>query len=434
VKLLVISYFYPPQKGIGGKRVFRLVSRLGALGVEPIVLTTPWPPQADCDMAQATDAPDVIVDRGYVPEWVWRMYHGKTGSEYQPGPLSWFLMKVNQLVGPPIDRKSWFIPMASRRALQLAKEHGVDAVLSSSAPYSSHLVAMRIAEKLQIPFYADLRDPWSFNFVFNHRPRHLRNRDKQVEQRVFAAARGLFFAAKATENKYGKLYPGYKDKFHTIYSGFDRDPSDSAIAEWPKQPRPRVTIAHFGRFYGVRRMDRILSSLDAVVKTQKLSAADIHLLILGDVANADVEQMRAMGLVSYVTISAMMPYEEGLAILRGADVLFLCDYDMEPYFVPGKLFDYLRVRRPILALSANEELRAIVHDTHMGIALHPDDVDGQVRAWTEIIAKGPKEALSFQPNDVALDRLSADDAARQLADVLMRNGCGSIIPAMVTHT
>lgn len=418
VKLLVLSYFYPPQKGIGGKRVYRFVSRLPALGVSPIVLTTPWPPPADCDLAQSVDAKGVVVDRHYVPEWFWRLYHGAEGSEYHPGPLARVLLQMGRMVGPPIDGKSWLAPFAARRARQLAREHQVDAIFSTSAPYSSHLVAMRIAETLKIPFYADLRDPWSFNFLFNKRATRLRARDRRAEEEVFSAARKVFFAAKATENKYAEMYPAHRDKLMTIYSGFDADPLDAPVTAWPSPVRPRVAIAHFGRFYGVRRLDRVLSSFRAAVEAQKLTPADVQILILGDVAKADVDKLQEMGLTSFIAISKMMPYEEGLGILRGADALFLCDYDLEPYFVPGKLFDYLRVRKPIFALSANEELRALVHETKTGRALHPDDVPGQIQVWRDLVTQNPDEALSFAPDHVALTRLSADDAARQLAKAL----------------
>ncbi|HRI72518.1 MAG TPA: glycosyltransferase, partial [Polyangium sp.] len=359
MKLLVLSYFYPPQKGIGGKRVHRFVSRLPALGIDPIVLTTPLPPKADCDLAQATDADGVVVDRQYVPEWFWRLYHGSQGSEYHPGPLARVFSQMGRIVGPPIDGKSWLAPFALRRALFLAEEHRVGAVFSTSAPYSSHLVAMQVAKRLSLPFYADLRDPWSFNFLFNKRSPRLRARDRAAEEQVFSAARKVFFAAKATENKYAELYPAHRDKLQTIYSGFDKDPPHAPRAPWPAPSRPRVAIAHFGRFYGVRRLDRVLSSFRTAVETQKLTPKDIQILILGDVAQADVAKLQEMGLSAFVVVSNMMPYEEGLGVLRGAEALFLCDYDLEPYFVPGKLFDYLRVRKPIFALSANDELRAL---------------------------------------------------------------------------
>src|SRR5262245_44555490 len=106
--LLVIAYFYPPHKGIGGKRIFRLIRGLPSRGWRPSVLTTPEPPAVDRDLAQPAEAPGVSIDRGYVPGWIWRAYHGEAGGEYRPGPLHRALSLVTKTLGVPVDDKLWF--------------------------------------------------------------------------------------------------------------------------------------------------------------------------------------------------------------------------------------------------------------------------------------------------------------------------------------
>lgn len=401
--LLVISYFYPPQKGIGGKRIFRLLSRLPALGWAPTVLTTPWPPALDRDMSQPIFAEGITLERGYVPPWFWRRYHGEQGGEYQPGPLAKGLASLSRLFGYPIDGKLWLAPFAYCRAIELGREKPFDAVLSTSSPYSSHLVALSVAKRLGVPFFADLRDPWTFNFLWRDRPPLQKKLDHAAERLVFSSATKVFLAAEATRVRYQELYPQFSEKMLTIYSGFEEDPEGAPVLPWPEE-RPKVAVAHFGRFYGVRRMDKTLSSLAAASQSLGLGPKDLQLLVLGDVQPKDQEQIDALGLSSLLKVSPMMPYEEGLSLLRGADVLFLCDYDVEPYFVPGKLFDYLRVNRPIFALSANEELRQIIHQTRTGKALHPDDAEGQRRVWEEIVREGPRVALGFAPQSRSAQR------------------------------
>lgn len=418
MKLLIISYYYPPQKGIGGKRLFRFASRLPALGIDPVVLTSPWPPPGECDAGQPYEAPGVIVDRGYVPEWVWRHYHRTDGTKSGPGPLAWLISRIDRLKGPPIDAMAWFVPFAIRRARELAKQHRFDAILSTSAPYSSHIVAMRLAEQLRIPFYVDLRDPWTFNFITKNRSERWRERDRRAEASIFDAAYKVILCSKATETKYAELYPAHRRKLLTIYSGFDTDDETPRVADWPVQPRPRVAIAHFGRFYGARRLEATLSSLRSAIQKKNLTPADLQLLILGEVAKADLTQLQTMGLESFIRIAPMMPYEQGLAVLRGADALFLCDYGLEPYFIPGKTFDYFRIRRPIFALSANAELCSLLQSTRTGRAIHPDDEAAQTEMWLDLTTRTPAQVLEFEPNAAALAQLSADDSARRLAHTL----------------
>jgi hypothetical protein len=177
-----------------------------------------------------------------------------------------------------------------------------------------------------------------------------------------------------------------------------------------------LAVAHFGRFYGVRRTTHMLSSIAALIQESALTPRDFQLLTLGEMQSADQEQLRRSGLLEYFPVSPMMPYEKGLSVLRGADVLFLCDYDTEPYFVPGKLFDYLRVGKPIFALSANPEVKEMIETTQTGRCLHPEDTEGQTKLWKQIHQEGAIQALRFDPKNV--DSLSADTSAKQLASAL----------------
>ena len=53
--VLVVAYFFPPHRGIGGKRIARLVRRLPRLGWRPLVLTAPMPAFDDLDLSLSFD-------------------------------------------------------------------------------------------------------------------------------------------------------------------------------------------------------------------------------------------------------------------------------------------------------------------------------------------------------------------------------------------
>jgi glycosyltransferase involved in cell wall biosynthesis len=415
MKLLLLSYFYPPHQGIGGKRVFRWARHLSALGVSPVVLTTPWPPAKDRDLDQPFTAPGVEVAREYVSAWFWRLYHGKHGGEYAPGRVAKALNTIGRLLGTPIDSKLWFAPRAARQGLSLVRRRGIGAVLSSSSPYSSHVAATWISILADIPLVVDLRDPWTFNFLWRNRPRLMRALDGWTERWVLSRAARVIFAARGTQSEYERRYPWLRGKSLTLYSGFEPDEPGAPVAAWPGE-RPRVGLVHFGRFYGVRSLRDTLRALSEAKRESSWGLRDLSLLILGDVSARDKEEAGELGVAEHLQSSPMMPYEAGLGVLRGADALFLCDYDRESFFVPGKLFDYVRVGRPILAVSANPEVREIIAGHGLGLTFHPDDTAGLAACLSRISTHGAEEALQFSPRGV--DALRAESSARRLAEEL----------------
>lgn len=424
--VLIIAYFYPPHKGIGGKRIFRWARLLPRFGLRPVVLTTPLPPQGDLDPGQPWEAPGVEVVRGYVPDFVWRAYHGAEGSEYHPGPLARVLSSAGRLFGTPIDDKLWSVPFALRRARALLRERSFSAILTTSSPYSTHLVGLLLSQEAKIPLVADFRDPWSFNFLSAGRAPLLRALEQRVERRVMQQAARVLFAARATQRRYEELYPELSGRALTLYSGFDPEPLPQEAGRWPLSRRPKVTLVHFGRFYGVRRLGVVLDALAKLKRAYPLGPDDLGLLILGEVNREDQERARALGVDDLLHILPMLPYEEGLSLLKGADILLLCDYAKEPYFVPGKLFDYLRVKRPVLALSANEELHALVQGRGMGRALWPEEAEALSGLLERSLREGAETALSFAPKDLAF--LSAESSARTLAEIF-REICPEVPPS-----
>jgi glycosyltransferase involved in cell wall biosynthesis len=416
-KVLFISYFYPPQRGIGGKRIFRWARQLAAQ-FETTVLTTPPPPANECDMGQETTSEGVRVLRSYCPEWLWRLYYRtnegvkeQVSSASEVGRRSW-LAKVEEVVHRyyPLDPKIWFAPFALFEALRIAREDGVDAAVVTAAPVSSFLVGLGLDLVGGVPWIADFRDPWSFNFEQKKKASAMQWIESLIESRVMHSASHVIFASDNTRKKYCLIYPALSEKFTTLYSGasLSAEPSTSAGVSASATSR---TWVHFGTFYGPRKLGVFIDALAEVIAEENLSADGLRLLLMGNAAESDLERARALGIESFIEVRGMVPYEEGLKVLEGADVLLYCDPGREPFFVAGKFFDYLRARRPIFALSASDEINGLIERHRLGVVCDPDQLDAMKRA-----IKGWLQTPSYEP--VAIEELSAAHSAKQLGDLL----------------
>jgi glycosyltransferase involved in cell wall biosynthesis len=415
-KILFVSYFYPPQRGIGGKRIFRWAKHLTTPQRSSLVLTTPTPPTNECDPGQATESEGVTVIRDYCPAWLWRLYYrtnegvrAQVDPSSEPSKKARLLAALEEVVTRyyPLDPKIWFAPFAAMAALRLARREPISAAVVTAAPVSSLLVGLALGAA-GVPWVADLRDPWSFNFEQQKKAPLIQWLESLVEAQVLSSAARVVFASDNTRKRYALLYPWLCHKFHTLYSGFEGAASHAAYA-----PSATKVLVHFGTFYGPRRLGVFIDALAAVICEQRLRPESLRLVLLGGAADADLERASALGIRELIEVRPALPYEEGLRFLQSADALLYCDPGREPYFVAGKFFDYLRASRPILALSASSEIAGLIEGHKVGLTCDPDDLAAMKAALTSLL-EDPMH--HFDPE--RLEELSAEHSAKRLATLL----------------
>ena len=67
-------------------------------------------------------------------------------------------IRGNLLVPDP--RVFWVKP-ASKKAIELIREEGIETIITTGPPHSMHLIGRRVKRKTNIKWLADFRDPWS---------------------------------------------------------------------------------------------------------------------------------------------------------------------------------------------------------------------------------------------------------------------------------
>ena len=59
------------------------------------------------------------------------------------------------------DPQVGWMPFALQAGRSAVRERAFDAIVSSSSPITSHLVARRVSRRAGVPWVAEFRDPWS---------------------------------------------------------------------------------------------------------------------------------------------------------------------------------------------------------------------------------------------------------------------------------
>ena len=82
----------------------------------------------------------------------------------------------------PDPEVAW-LPDALRAGVRVVRERGIDVVLSTSPPNSTHVIAAAIARRAGVPFVADFRDSWLANPHRRYERRSVRAK-RAVEGRI----------------------------------------------------------------------------------------------------------------------------------------------------------------------------------------------------------------------------------------------------------
>ena len=319
------------------------------------------------------------------------------------------------------DRFVGWLPWAVAAGVRIAQSDPFDLIYSTSPPATAHLVAWRLARRLRKPWVADFRDPWFEDPPEPGAPagRLFRGIDRRLEAGVVAAARHVVASTESLRDLLAARN-GHLDgaKFGFIPNGYDeadfahvaRDESAAGIESTSAAARECLNIVHAGSINpDFRDPIPMLRALRGAAAQGLLELDRIRLRFLGGGPHAQSAELRRAideyGLADVVRMSPRVPYAQALAELARADVLLLLQASEDTRaLVPAKLYEYLRMRKPVLALTLPGESSALLARTGGGVVVDPADGAALVQAvgrlygsWSE----GTIERLHADPDRLA---------------------------------
>jgi glycosyltransferase involved in cell wall biosynthesis len=430
-RVLFIAYHYPPVGGGGVQRSAKFVRYLREFGYEPVVLTGPGP-----------------------TEWRWTP-EDKTLAEEIPADI-----EVHRVAGPEPPQSGGWRRRAERvldlqtpfarwwtngvRALAAELAPSCDVVFGELVPYVTAEAAVDVARSSGKPLVLDLQDPWALDEIWVYPTALQRLRDVRRMRRSLAAADATIMNTPEAAHRVLARFPELQDKLvASIPNGFDREDFQGAPAE---RRDDAFRIAHTGYLYTeiglahrrTARLRRILGGMptpgvDLLTRSHYFLLQAMQLLIERDPALADVLELHLAGVLSetdrrvaegcsFVHFHGYMPHAESIALLRGADLLFLPMQDLpagkRAGLVPGKAYEYLAAERPILAAVPAGDARDILEESGAALICDPADVEGMAAAINqELNRKRAGEPVS-RPRSEVLARFERRRLTGELADVL----------------
>ena len=324
--LLIVAHAFPPSAAAGSARAWRLYKYLPEFGYDTYVVTASRP---DKPLPRVTSVP--VPDRS-LGEQVLRKFFFPSDEDMR-----------------------WTLP-ALRAAERLVAETPMDAVLSTVPYIQDHLIGYRLKKYAGLPWIADYRDPIVGN-PFRRTTGIPGMVDRFLDARFFATADLMVSVTDYVRQEWIQRCPEVAAKSAVIWNGYD---PEEPIAPKPIPPRPYRVIAHFGSFYTGRSPVIPLASALRLIRRGQLDPAGVRFRLVGALEPKILEnhkelfqQLTSLGCLE---LTAQMPRAQALDAMMESDSLLLADNNQAAigHTVPAKLFEYIRVGRPILALTVQD--------------------------------------------------------------------------------
>jgi len=429
--LLIIAYYFPPSGGPGVQRVLKHVKYLREFGWKPHILTVEngqFPARDESLLKEIPDDIQVVRSHIYEPYDLYRLLTGKKKGTAidvnvikKEGQKSSFKEKIAEFI-----RATFFIPdarigwlfSAKKAALKMIDEYKIDAVYSSSPPYTCSIIARNLKRKKKLPWIAGFRDPWT-GFISSPKRWFLPSAiDKGMEKSVFSESDFVECAwLGIIKDALGKYPDLDKDKFIHVPNGFDS-------SDFPKVDiinNDKFTITYSGSMYGRRNPASFFEAMEELMSEGKINKSELHLRFVGRFGNEVLDMFNKATFKDSIEIVSYVPHSESIGLLMLSDALLLVvDESKESEeIVPGKVYEYIGVKKPIIAIAPHQSAIAnLMEETRSGMVAH----QSEIKKTKDIILKYYKSwktgISDFNPDLELINSYERREAAKKLAELL----------------
>ena len=336
-RVLMIAYHYPPMRGGSGiHRTLAFTQYLPQSGWQPLVLTVTAGAYAECGdhsaasphvrRSYALDAARQLAIRGRYP-----------ASLAMPDRwISWWLSAVPA-------------------GLRLIHQHRPDIIWSTYPIATAHLIGLTLSRLTGLPWIADQRDPM---IDVDYPPEPLRRRiHGWIEQQAMRHCAAIVCTTSGAVRDLNARFPDADtSRIALIENGYDEASFIAAemAAAIEQQPTGPFRLLHSGVIYPSERdPSALFAALASLLSEGVVSPLDFRLMLR---ATGHDDYLKALirrhhGLADLIELAPPLPHHDALAEMLSADGLLLLQAANCNGQIPAKLYEYLRARRPLLALT-----------------------------------------------------------------------------------
>lgn len=449
-KVILIAFYFNQVNEIASKRLRALAKHLPQFGWEPIVIVPDlgFIPKENDDLncriiyteyedmfshfsnkfrISKSDSKSTISKSSDSNDFIDSEEDKLKDSTSFSNPIvSKSISMAGEVFAYPDGMKYWY-ESAFEEASKIIEEEEIDAIISSSWPITCHTIAKGLNEKYDIPWIADLRDLWNLNPYVSHT--HIRDYfERRLELKTFENADVLTTTTDLAAKTLATLHPN--KRIVPILSGYDEDDlkfldlvveneEDDLSGDASSDSSDKLKFIYAGSLYGGKRdPSHLFEAIRQLEDENKLDSSRISIEFYGDSTNLK-EIANRYGLMDILKIGGKISHEEVLKKQLESDVLLLISWDdeKERMFIPGKIYEYFALRKPVLSIGYKEgSLKDLIEETKVGyhVSSLKSTKEALLKLYDEFIEKGKVELNA----DIDIEDYSMENMAKKFADLL----------------
>ena len=311
---------------------------------------------------------------------------------------------------------SWF-PLAFLRGLRLCRRFQAELIYSTGGPASAHIAAGLAAKCMKAPRIAELQDP----IVFKDwtRSKTALKINSKLERFILENASAVVFLTEGAKKRAIGRTGADATKVHVIYPGAaTAGPHQEA---WSKGDLCR--FAHFGSLGGSRNPAVFLEGLETVIDQNPDLIGKVRFDLYGTMDNRSAKLIAGFKYREIISDFGKVSRLEALDAMRKSNVLLLIQNldDISYETIPSKVYEYLQMNRPILALvHKNPRLEKMLLEPGHFVAEadSPAEISSLIKRLLELWRTGGPDRRNFPASPYTLK--SAAEKLLEISGDLLR--------------
>jgi len=372
LKIMIITCTFAPQAGPGSTFIVDTARYMHSRGAEVCVLTLSEEDllalnPADESLSLPSDIHIQRIKGGLIRALLRKAVRLK--SKEQIGRLRKSFFSPLLIPDPYMD---CIIPMI-RKGLSIVRSWKPDLILSVAYPWSCHVVSWFVARSAGMKWLAYYGDPWAYNpATYIRRSKWRGIIDFYLEKALLKSAWRVIVATEKTKLLYSKAFPFIGAKLDVVRAIChltplrNREPEKVNFLKDPKDGR--ISIIYCGRIYrSVRSADELLRAISILSREYPNLGQKFNFWLIGDIELETINKINKWQLTDIFRVMPWLSKNEIICWMDRADWLLLLG-NRGGIQVPSKLYDYIRLRKPILMLreEAADEAAEIISEMDAG--------------------------------------------------------------------
>lgn len=371
-RTLIITYYWPPAGGPGVQRWLKFVTYFKEFGIDPIVFIPDnpyYPVKDDSICSELPEGIQIIRFPIKEPYGFANLFSKKRTTQVSSGIITKQKQSVLEKVLLWI-RGNFFIPDARIGWVKpsigflrnFISEHKVEVIITSGPPHSLHLIGKSLKKETGIKWVADLRDPWTT--IHYHKSMRLTKRAQKkhvaLESEVLTNANHIVVTSATTKREFQKIT---KIPIEVITNGYD------SIDDFKPNLDAKFTLSHIGTLLSNRNPIILWEALSELCSENSHFSEDLLIQLAGSLSDAILISIQEYGLIDQCITLGYLSHQKAIQLQCNSQILLLIEMNLSETkaIIPGKLFEYLAAKRPIIAIGPSDsDVEKIIKETNSG--------------------------------------------------------------------